>query len=189
MSMILPHQLAIHGGPPAVTLDQSEANRWPIVTDEDEQAVLRTLREGGLARHPVIDELEQAYRNYFDVDHALSHCNGTSALMAAFFALNLKPGDEVIVPSATWWASVLPMLWFGAVPVFAESEPDRGGLDPADVARKITPRTRAMVVVHLWGMPSRMTELLDIAARHRLAVIEDASHAHGATWRNRKCGT
>ena len=67
----------------------------------------------------------------------------------------------MIVPSATWWASVLPAVWLGAEPVFAESEPARGGLDPDDVERRVTPRTRAVVVVHLWGMPSRMTELLE----------------------------
>ncbi|MCH7924221.1 MAG: DegT/DnrJ/EryC1/StrS family aminotransferase, partial [Planctomycetes bacterium] len=103
--------------------------------------------------------------------------------------LDLKPGDEVLVPSATFWASVVPMLWVGAVPVFCESESERLGLDPGDVERKITPRTKAMVVVHLWGMPSRMTELVAIARRHDLRIIEDASHAQGATWRGRKCGT
>ncbi len=180
---------AILGGPPAVTLDQVEANRWPILTDEDEAAVLAVLRDGDLSTHPVTRQLEADYAAYFGVPHALAHCNGTAALLAAFFAIDLKPGDEVIVPSATWWASVSPMLWLGAVPVFAETEPVRLGLDPADVERKVTPRTRALVVVHLWGMPSRMTELLDVAARHGLRVIEDASHAHGATWHGRKVGT
>ncbi len=181
--------LAIHGGPPAVTLDGAEANRWPIVTAEDEAAVLAVLRDGDWSTHPVTRQLEADYAARFGVPHALAHCNGTAALLAAFFAVDLKPGDEVIVPSATWWASVSPMLWLGAVPVFAETEPERLGLDPVDVERKITGRTRAIVVVHLWGMPSRMTELLAVAARHGLRVIEDASHAHGATWRGRPCGT
>jgi dTDP-4-amino-4,6-dideoxygalactose transaminase len=180
---------AILGGLKAVTLDQREANRWPILTEEDEAAVLAVMRDGDLSLHPVTRKLEQDYREYFGVKHALAHCNGTAALLAAFFALDLRPGDEVIVPSATWWASVVPMLWVGAVPVFAESEDQRLGLDPEDVRRRITPRTRAIVVVHLWGMPSRMTELLAIAKQHKLAVIEDASHAPGATWRGRKCGT
>ena len=180
---------AILGGPRAVTLDATEANRWPIITDEDEQAVLRVLRSGDLSTHPVSRELEADYKAYFGARHALSHCNGTAALLAAFFAVGLGPGDEVIAPSATWWSSVLPAVWLGAVPVFAESEPDRGGLDPQAVERRVTSSTRAVVVVHLWGMPSRMTELLDVAKRHGLAVVEDASHAHGATWRGRKCGT
>jgi len=180
---------AILGGSPAVTLDQTAANRWPILTEEDEAAVLAVMRDGDLSTHAVTRELERDYRNYFGIKHALAHCNGTAALLAAFFAIDLKPGDEVIVPSATWWASVLPMIWLGAVPVFAESEPACLGLDPDDVLRKVTARTRAIVVVHLWGMPSRMTELLVIARQHGLKVIEDASHAHGARWRDRPCGT
>ena len=187
--MTLDQTPAVLGGPRAVTLDATEANRWPVITEEDEQAVLRVLRSGDLSMHPVSRELEADYRAYFGARHALSHCNGTAALLAAYFAVGLGPGDEVIAPSATWWSSVLPAAWLGAVPVFAESEPERGGLDPDDVGRRVTPRTRAIVVVHLWVMPSRMTELLAVAKRHGLAVVEDASHAHGATWRGRKCGT
>ncbi len=180
---------AILGGMPAVTLDGHEANRWPLIGMEDEQAVLAVLRDGDLSTHAVTRHLEDDYRKYFGVRHALAHCNGTAALLAAFFSLGLEPGSEVLVPSATFWASVVPMLWCGLIPVFCESEPERIGLDPADAARKITARTRAMVVVHLFGMPCRMTELLALADQHGLKVIEDASHAHGATWRGRKCGT
>ncbi|MEM6560595.1 MAG: aminotransferase class I/II-fold pyridoxal phosphate-dependent enzyme, partial [Planctomycetota bacterium] len=174
---------------PIVTADHGGAERWPILTEEDEAAVLRVIRDGDLTSHPVTRELEADYRSRFGVRHALAMCNGTTALLAAFFALDLQPGDEVIVPSATWWSSASPMLWLGAVPVFADNEPDRLGLCPADVEAKITPRTRAIVVVHLWGMPSKMTELLALAERHGLAVIEDASHAHGATWRGKPVGT
>src|SRR5204862_508517 len=140
---------AILGGEPAVTLDQAAANRWPVFTQEDEAAVLEVLRDGDLSTHPVVRRLEDDYRQYTGARHALAHCNGTAALLAAFFAADLRPGDEVIVPSATWWASAVPALWLGALPVFAESEERRGGLDPEDVARKVTPRTRALVVVHL----------------------------------------
>lgn len=160
-----------------------------IITAEDEAAVLEVLRSGELSSHPVTRLLEDDYREMFGARHALAHCNGTAALLAAFFALDLQPGDEIIVPSAAFWASVVPMLWVGAIPVFAESETGRLGLDPIDVERKITSRTRAVVVVHLWGMPSKMTELSEIAKRHNLKIVEDASHAHGAEWRGRKCGT
>jgi dTDP-4-amino-4,6-dideoxygalactose transaminase len=180
---------AIMGGPRAVTLDGVAANRWPAITAEDEQAVLSVLRDGDLSLHQVTRDLENDYRARFGVRHALAHCNGSAALLAAFSAIELEPGDEVLVPSATHWASVVPMLWIGAIPVFCESELDRMGIDPADAERKITPRTRAIVVVHLWGMPSRMTELLQLAAKHDLKIIEDASHAPGAFWRDRACGT
>jgi len=180
---------AILGGPRAVTLDSVAANRWPAITEEDEQAVLAVLRDGDLSLHKVTRELEDDYRTYFGARHALAHCNGTAALLAAFSAVELEPGDEVLVPSATHWASVVPMLWVGAIPVFCESELERMGIDPADAERKITSRTRAIVVVHLWGMPSKMTELLELAAKYDLKIIEDASHAPGATWQGRSCGT
>lgn len=177
------------GGSRAVTLDGREANRWPILTEEDESAVLAVLRDGDLSLHPATRLLEEDYRSQLGVRHALAHCNGTAALLAAFFALDLNPGDEILVPSATHWASVVPMLWVGAVPVFCESEPDRLGIDPADIERKITTRSRAIVVTHLWGLPCKMAEIFELAKRHDLKIIEDASHAQGATWRGRPCGS
>jgi perosamine synthetase len=180
---------AVLGGTPAVTLPQEDANRWPIFTADDERAVLRVIRDGDLTTHPVIRELEEDYRTFTGMPYALAHCNGTAALMAAFWAIGLQPGDEVLVPSATFWASVLPLIWMGAVPVFCESEMERLGLDPADMEKKLTSRTKAIVVVHLWGMPSRMTEITAFARNHGLKIIEDASHAQGATWRGQPCGT
>lgn len=171
-----------------VTIDQTEANRWPMLTAEDEAAVLDVMRHGDLSNHPVTRQLEDDFRRRIGRRHALAHANGTLGLLAAFHSIGLRPGDEVLVPSATFWASVLPMLWVGAVPVFCEIEGERFGLDPADVERKITPRTRAMVVVHLWGLPAKMTELRDIARRHDLRIVEDASHALGATSRGVPCG-
>lgn len=180
---------ALLGGDRAVTLDQTDANRWPVLTPEDEQAVLAVIRDGNISTHPVIRDLEADYAAFTGRKHALAHHNGTSALMAAFYAIDLKPGDEVIVPSATFWASVLPMTWLGAVPVFCESEDERFGLDPEDIERKITAKTKAIVVVHLWGMPSKMTEIFAIAQKHNLKIVEDASHAHGASWNGRACGS
>ncbi|MHC5112869.1 MAG: DegT/DnrJ/EryC1/StrS family aminotransferase [Planctomycetota bacterium] len=180
---------AILGGTPAITCSQDEANRWPIITEEDEQAVLRVLRTGELSISLEVAALEDDFRSWLGVKHAVAHNNGTGAIHAALHAFDLQPGDEVIVPSATWWASVMPVLHHGAVPVFAETERECLGLDPADVERVITERTKAIVVVHLFGMPSKMDELLDIARRHGLRVLEDASHAHGATYRGRKIGT
>lgn len=180
---------AILGGRPLLSAGHADAERWPLIGAQDEAAVLAVLRDGDLSLHPVIRGLEDDYRQRFGVRHALAHAIGTLALLAAFRAAGLGPGDEVIVPSATWWASAVPALWLGAVLVFAESEAVSAGLDPADVEQRITPRTRALVVVHLWGIPSRMDELLVIARRHGLTVIEDASHAHGALWRGRPCGT
>jgi perosamine synthetase len=180
---------AILGGAPAVDLDQAEANRWPIITAEDEQAVLEVLRSGQLSINDNVKGLEDDYRNWLGVPYALAHCNGTSAILAALHAFGLDPGDEVIVPSATYWASVTPVLHCGAIPVFAETEEQCLGLDPHDVEQRITGRSRAIIVVHLFGMPSRMDELLEVARRHGLRVLEDASHAHGARYHGRPIGT
>ena len=136
------------------------------------------MRDGNVSTHPVIQELENDFRAFTGRRHALAHCNGTSALMAAFHSLGLRPGDEVLVPSATFWASVLPMIWCGLVPVFCESEPATLGLDPVDAARRITPRTKAMVIVHLWGLPCKVAELTALAKAHGLRIIEDLSLIH-----------
>jgi dTDP-4-amino-4,6-dideoxygalactose transaminase len=183
------NRLALLGGTPAVTAEHGPVCDWPRLDDADEQAVLRVLRDGNISTHPVTRELEHDYAQLTGRNHALAHNNGTAALLAAFFALNLEPGDEVLVPTATFWASVLPMCWLGLVPVFCNSEADRLGIDPADMEQKISDRTRAVVVVHLWGMPAKMTEILALAKRHQLKIIEDASHTHGARWRDRPCGS
>lgn len=128
--------VAILGGAAAVTDSHVEATNWPVLTSEDEQAVINVMRDGDISTHPVIRDLEEDYAKFTNRRHALAHNNGTAALLAAFFALDLKPGDEVIVPSATFWASVVPMLWLGAIPVFCESEPDRLGLDPDDIVKR-----------------------------------------------------
>lgn len=180
---------AILGGIPSVNLDHDPVNKWPILTRDDEEAVLQIMRDGNISTHPVIRELEKAYAEITGRSYSLAFNNGTAALLAAFYSIGLRPGDEVLVPSATFWASVLPMLWVGAVPVFCESEKERMGIDPTDLERKITQNTRAIVVVHLWGLPSKMTEIFNIAKNYDLKIIEDASHAHGAYWRGRPCGS
>ena len=180
---------AILGGKVSVTLDHETSNKWPNLSHRDEEAVLQIMRDGNISTHPVIRQLEKAYADFTGQTYALAHNNGTSALLAAFYSIGLQAGDEVLVPSATFWASVLPMTWIGAVPVFCESEKDRMGIDPVDMEKKITDKTKAIVVVHLWGLPSKMTEIYAIAEKYNLRIVEDASHAHGATWRGRPCGS
>lgn len=180
---------AILGGDRAITLDQEDALRWPIITTEDEQAVLEVLRSGNLSLNQVVGELEEAYKTLTGRKFALTHNNGTSAILAGLHAIGMQTLDEVIVPSATWWSSVMPILHCGGVPVFAELEPDCLGLDPKDVERKITDKTKAIVVVHLFGMPSKMDELVAVAKKHNLKILEDASHAHGATYKGKPIGS
>jgi perosamine synthetase len=184
-----PARPAILGGSPAVTAPQDQAHRWPIVTEEDEQAVLAVLRSGELSINEVVFALEEDYRSWLDMPFAVAHNNGTAAIHATLHAFGIAPGDEVIVLSATWWSSVMPVLHQGGVPVFAETEEHCLGLDPADVEKRLTDRTKAIIIVHLFGMPSKMDELLDLARHHDLKVLEDASHAHGAVYKGRKIGT
>lgn len=180
---------ALLGGSPAVSLSHEPSNKWPALSCDDETAVLDIIRDGNISTHSVIRKLENKYAEFTGRSYALAHNNGTAALLAAFFSIGLQPGDEVLVPTATFWASVLPMLWVGAIPVFCESEKERMGIDPADLEKKITPKTRAIVVVHLWGLPCKMTEIFTVAKKYGLKIIEDASHAHGAYWRDRPCGS
>ena len=172
-----------------ITEDEKAVMEWPKFSQKEEQAVLRVLRDGDVSTHPVIQELEIDYATYTGRKYCVAHNNGTSALMAAFHALDLKPGNEILVPTATFWASVVPMVWNGLVPIFCESEPTTLGIDPEDMRRKITARTKAIVVVHLWGLPCKMDEISALCKEFDLKIIEDASHAHGATWEGQKCGS
>lgn len=187
--MVATNKPAILGGEKAVTLDQTEANRWPIISNVDEQAVLEVLQSGELSINPVIEKLEDDFKKLTGRKFALTHNNGTSAILAGLHALGISPMDEVIVPSATWWSSVMPILHCGGIPVFAEIENECLGLDPEDVKRKITAKTKAIVVVHLFGMPSKIDEIKAIADKHGLKILEDASHAHGAMYKGKPIGS
>src|SRR5687767_12796929 len=187
--VVTAEQLAILGGQPAITLDQTEAARWPLIEAEETAAVQEVLASGELSTSPVARQLEAEFAAYHGVRYALSANNGTAALHAAFFALGVGPGDEVISPAATYWATAVPVLNCGAIPVFADVDPETLCIDPSDVERRISPRTKAIVVMHAGGMPCEMDALLEIARRHGLRVVEDASHAHGALYKGRKVGT
>jgi perosamine synthetase len=189
MSVAIGDRLALQGGPPAVTLDQTEALRWPIVEQEEIDAVTAVAASGQWSLSPVSAAFEEEFAAYHGVRYAVAHTNGTAALHAAFFALGLGPGDEVIAPSATYWATAMPVLAVGAIPVFADIDPATMNIDPADIARRISPRTRAIVVMHGGGMPCEMGPIMDLARRHGLKVVEDASHAHGARYKGQLTGT
>ncbi|MBM4429439.1 MAG: DegT/DnrJ/EryC1/StrS family aminotransferase [Chloroflexi bacterium] len=182
--------LALFGGPKAVTVENRD--RWPVITDRDVEAVTRLLWEGEISITTgmgIIQELEQAFAEYLEVRYALVQCNGTSCLHAALFAVGVGYGDEVIVPTYTWPSTASTVLLCNAIPVFCDIDPRTFCADPADIERKITPATKAIAIVHLWGHPVEMDEIMAIAKRCSLAVVEDASHAHGATYKGRKVGS
>lgn len=185
-------KLALQGGNKAVESNREtfgEQTRWPQVGKDETDAINLLFEDANISTHPVIRELEKAYSERIGLQYALAHNNGTSALMAAFWALSLKPGDQILVPTATFWASALPMMWHGLVPVFCESEETELGLDLEDVRKKWNPDVKAIVIVPLWGIPGNYGPILEFAQEKDLWVIEDASHAHGATYKNKPVGS
>lgn len=181
--------LAITGGPRAVTLPFED--RWHVISDAEITAVISLLegvRQGRRNWYDVLDEFEVEFARVVGTSYALAHCNGTAALHAALFAAGIKAGDQVIVPSYTWHASITPILHCGGTPIYCDVDPRTFTADPADIELKVTSRTRAIVVTHVFGNPAKMDDIMAIARRHNLLVIEDASHAHGASYRGQAVG-
>jgi perosamine synthetase len=135
-----------------------------------------------------LQRFEEGFAKFVEAAHGVATCNGTVSLHLILEAIGIGPGDEVIVPTLTYVASVNAIRYTGATPVFVDSDPEYWNLDPVDVAAKITPRTRAIMVVHLYGHPADMDPIREIAAEHGVAVIEDAAEADGAEYRGRKVG-
>lgn len=183
------NRLAIHGGPKAAPSDPGDMFAWPIITGEDEQAVLEVLRAGKMSGTDVTMAFEQEFAAWHGIRYALAHNTGTAALHAAMFGCGVGVGDEIIAPSLTYWASALPALSLGATIVFAEVDPNTLCLDPNDLERRITPRTKAIVPVHYCAHPCDMDPIMEIAARHGVKVIEDVSHAQGGRYQGRLLGT
>ena len=156
--------------------------------DADIEAVLGVLRSGRLALGPRADEFERLAADYVGVRHAVAVNSGTSALHLIVRALGLGPGDEVLVPSFTFAASVNAVLYEGATPVFVDIEPDTYNLSVADLGRKLTPRTRAVMAVDVFGHPAEWDGLTHFARAHGLKVIDDSCEALGAEYRGQKVG-
>ncbi|MFQ6048674.1 MAG: DegT/DnrJ/EryC1/StrS family aminotransferase [Phycisphaerae bacterium] len=189
LSMAASQRLALLGGPKAVEVDEPDLFGWPIVTEEDERAVLEVLRAGSMSSIEITRQFEAEYAAYQGVRYALAHCNGTAALLAAMFGCGVGRGDEIIAPSITYWASALPAFALGATVVFADINPVSLCIEPADIERRITPRTKAIVVVHYCGHPADMDPIMAVAGKYAVKVIEDVSHAHGALYKGRMVGS
>lgn len=181
--------LAFHGGPRAVESDPGDLFRWPLITEEDEQAVLAVLRDGAMSGWTITEQFEEEFAAWHGVRFALGHNTGTAALQAAMFGCGVGHGDEILCPSLTYWASAMPALALGASITFCDVDPTTLTIDPGDIEHRITPRTRAIVVVHYCGHPCDMDPIMEIADRHGVAVIEDVSHAHGGLYKGRLLGT
>ena len=188
-------ELALFGGPKTIpdelAAEISNAKRWPRVSEETIGKCSDLMRRGllSLAFGGIVEELENKFKNYIGSKYCLIQNNGTSTIHAAYFAVGVEPGDEVIVPSHTWTASVSTILPLGGVPVFCDIDPATLLMDPDDIERKITSKTKAICVVHLWGNVCDMDRIMDISRRHGIPVVEDCSHAHGATYKGKRVGT
>lgn len=183
-------KLALCGGTPVVTKPQPpNFSTWPIVTEEDEKAILEVLHARSMSGTDVTVEFEKEYAAWEGSEFALACNNGTSALHCAMFGLGIGRGDEVIAPTWTYWATHTPLLSLGATPVFCDLDPDTLCPDPKDVERRITPNTKAIIVVHMFGYPADMDAFMEISHRYGIPVLEDYSHAHASTWKGRKVGS
>jgi dTDP-4-amino-4,6-dideoxygalactose transaminase len=182
--------LALHGGH---AVRQAPFPEWPVWTDEEEQALLTVLRSGqwGSAGSGTgeVKSFEEEFAQFQGAKHAVAVCNGTMALAAALRAVGVGHGDEVIVPPYTFIATASSVLQVGAVPAFADVQSDTLLIDPEKVEQLITPRTKAVIGVHIGGAVCDMDALVEVCRRHGLHLIEDAAQAHGARWRDQGCGT
>lgn len=186
--LTMAHTLSLLGGTPART---RPFPAWPVFGENEEARLLRTLRSGrwGKLQGTEVTEFETRFARLHGAPACIAVVNGTVSLRLALLAAGLPAEAEVIVPPYTFLATASAVLEANMVPVFADVDLDTFNLSPAAVEAAITPRTRAIIPVHLGGQPAEMDALLAIARRHRLVVFEDAAQAHGATYRGRPVGT
>ena len=159
------------------------------IEQDDIQAVVDVLKSDFLTTGPKIAEFEQTVADYVGAKYAVAISNGTSALHAACFAAGIEPGDEVITTPLTFAASANCVLYCGGTPVFADVDPKTYNIDPEEIQRKITDRTKAIIAVHLAGQPCDMDAIHSIAREHGLIVIEDGAHALGSVYKGKKVGS
>ena len=161
----------------------------PDIGPEEIAAVTEVLQSGMLAGGRRVAELEERFAAFIGTRHGIAVSNGTVALMCIFEGLGLGPGDEVITVGHTFNATVSSIMFTGATPVFVDIERDTYNIDATQIEAAITPRTRAICPVHLFGQPADLDEIIAIADRHGLAIVEDACQAHGAEFRGRRVGS
>lgn len=183
-------KLALFGGEPAVSNDiPKELFAWPYVNKEIEDAVLNVVRNNKMSGTDITEEFEQKFAAWQQRKFGLAFSSGTMSLQAAMFAIGLGAGDEIICPTKTYWASCTSAYALGAGVVFANVQRDTMCLDPNDLERCISPRTKAIMVVHYCGHPADMDPICAIAKKHNIKIIEDVSHAQGGLYKGRMLGT
>jgi dTDP-4-amino-4,6-dideoxygalactose transaminase len=182
-------KLAYYGGNKTITKDFP----WPLHSDKEISALKKVVESGtwGITPDPEssVAVLERSFATYLGVKHAVTAVNGSVALRLSLMAAGVRAGDEIIVPPMSFIATASVVIEVNCVPVFVDIDPDTYNIDPCKIEEAITPRTKAIIPVHFGGNACDMDMIMEIAARHNLYVIEDACHAHGAEYKNRKLGS
>ena len=189
--MINKKDLAYYGGKKSIDFPKPHW-MWPPKYKEKNQAVLDYYKKEKYNKSgfpEIVEKFETNFKKYIGTKYALSLNSGTSALHAAFFAVGISNGDEVLAPSMTFHATAGPIIQVDGVPVICDCELDTGNIDPDDVEKKITKKTKAIVITHLCGHPCDMKRITRIIKKYNLFLIEDCSHAHGSTYYKKKVGT
>jgi 3-amino-5-hydroxybenzoate synthase len=181
-------KLALLGGKPAKTKDFPA---WPQYDQKEEKVLMEVLHSGIWWRTPGTKTLkfEKDFAKYHQVDYGIACTNGCAALEIAIGALGIGLGDEVIIPDFTFVATASAVLLNGAMPVMVDVDPATFNIDPNQVEKAITKRTKAIIAVHIGGLPCDMDRLVEIAKKHKLFLIEDCAHAHGSEWKGKKVGS
>jgi perosamine synthetase len=161
----------------------------PIIGEDEISAVVAVLKSGNIAQGKKVEEFEEAFARFIGTTYAVAVNSGTAALHLALLAQGIGEGDEVITSPFTFIATANSILFTGARPVFADIEEDSFNIAPDSIAEKITPRTKAIMLVHLYGQPCDMKRIMRIAQEHGLVIIEDACQAHGAEYEGKKVGS
>jgi perosamine synthetase len=162
----------------------------PLLNGREKELLAECIDSGWVSSDgPFVKEFERQFAGYLGAGHGMAVCNGTAALETALYAAGVGQGDEVIMPTFTIVSCLVAALRLGAVPVLVDVETDTWGMDVSQVAARITPRTKALLPVHMYGHPVDMDPLMALAGEHGLVVIEDAAEVHGAEYKGRKCGS
>ncbi len=181
-------KLALHGGERVVP--EGLVKPWPYVTEADRKAVMAVFDSAAITDQQRVQSegLAREFADYLGVKHCIAVNSGTAALHMCVASLGIGPGDEVIVPAFTFWATAAAVLHHNAIPVFVDIDPRTYCIDPALIEPALTEQTRAIMPVHIHGLSADMDPILEVAERHGLAVIEDVAQAHGARYKGRMCG-
>ncbi len=182
-------RLAVAGGAKTVTFPGSRLGaltKWPRYGPDEKKLIMEVLDSNRY--YEELPLFEKDWKEFNKVPYVKAHINGTSALTSMFFALDLPPGSEIMVPSYTFFATVLPMRFFQYVPIFIDIDPRTGCFDLDYAAKHLTPNTKALIPMHSWGMPCDMDRICEFGKERGLIVLEDAAHAHGATLKGTRMG-